>query len=654
LKLLYFAVLLLIAVSSQQPLFCDLTGQARLDSLFKELPNAKGDTNEVELLSDISYTYQVINTDKGVAYGEMAISLAKKLGWKVGLSKSFNSVAVNYALKPDNMKAITYLKKSLVIDKELGDKNGVSKLLINIGNIYLNQSDYAKALEYHLQALKLFEELGNNGGVSIALGNIAVNYFSQMNYTKSLEYNYKALKIFQELGSKRGIAGSLLNIGGNYHKQSNYAKALEYDYKALKMFEELDAKRGISITLEDIGSIYADQSNYSKALEYCQKSIEVGKDMGGQRLIAQGMLSTGKIYFNLSKDSTIQNLSPENKYLALNKVANINIAIDYFQKANSLALETGDLLKQSEAFKFLYQAFKLKGNYEQSLLAYESYTKLKDSVFSLKNSNKIAALEKAREEDVNRIQIEKQKVQIAAQEKEKAYIIYGSVGALLSVLSILGLVFYQRKKSDKLLYNVLPVSIAKRLKKKEHPISDYFNQASIIFIDIVGFTSMTKNADPQLIVESLNNIFTQYDKIADKYGLEKIKTIGDSYMAAAGIPEVQEDNAHRAAKMALEVKEMMKDYHTADGTKIEVRLGLDCGPVVAGVIGKKKFTYDMWSDAVNTASRMESSSQAGEVQVSERFKEAVTQYEQFAYVERGEVQIKGKGAMKTYFMESVS
>ena len=202
------------------------------------------------------------------------------------------------------------------------------------------------------------------------------------------------------------------------------------------------------------------------------------------------------------------------------------------------------------------------------------------------------------------------------------------------------------------MHNVLPKTIADRLKKKEHPISDYFDQASIIFIDIVGFTSLSKDADPRRIVEALNKIFTIYDGIAHKYGLEKIKTIGDSYMAAAGIPIIQKDNTFRAAQMALEVKAVMADYHTADGTKINVRIGVDCRPVVAGVIGEHKFIYDLWSDAVNTASRMESTGEAGQIQTKQRFKDAVSQYKEYTYQERGEVMIKGLGTMKTYSLES--
>lgn len=163
---------------------------------------------------------------------------------------------------------------------------------------------------------------------------------------------------------------------------------------------------------------------------------------------------------------------------------------------------------------------------------------------------------------------------------------------------------------------------------------------------------MSKESNPSDIVQALNNVFTHYDSIARKHGLEKIKTIGDSYMAAAGIPVIQKDNTLRAARMAIEVRDYMVDYYTDHGYKLDVRIGVDCGPVVAGVIGETKFIYDMWSDAVNTASRMESTGQSGTVQISERFKEAVSEYDEFNFTARGEIEIKGKGKMNTYFLES--
>ena len=163
-------------------------------------------------------------------------------------------------------------------------------------------------------------------------------------------------------------------------------------------------------------------------------------------------------------------------------------------------------------------------------------------------------------------------------------------------------VWHERGKSEKLLLNILPKKIAKRLKKKEKYIADKFSEASVVFIDQVDFTQFSRGADPERIVEVLNKIYTIFDKIAAKHGLEKIKTIGDCYMAASGIPETRADRAEAALNFSIEAMKALKDYDTGDGTLLNFRCGLDCGPVVAGVIGEKKFIYDLWGDTVNTAS----------------------------------------------------
>ncbi|MBM2813606.1 MAG: domain S-box [Ignavibacteria bacterium] len=211
----------------------------------------------------------------------------------------------------------------------------------------------------------------------------------------------------------------------------------------------------------------------------------------------------------------------------------------------------------------------------------------------------------------------------------------------------------ERDKSDRLLLNVLPETIATRLKEGETTIADHFSEASVVFIDIVDFTKSSAAADPKRVVEVLNVLYSKLDKIAQIHGLEKIKTIGDCYMAAAGIPIADPDNVNKAAQFALEAMNLLKDYDTGDGTILNFRCGVDCGPVVAGVIGENKFIYDVWGDMVNTASRMETNGIEGKIHCTERFREKlrITNYElRIDFEERGEIEIKGKGMMKTYFL----
>jgi class 3 adenylate cyclase len=211
----------------------------------------------------------------------------------------------------------------------------------------------------------------------------------------------------------------------------------------------------------------------------------------------------------------------------------------------------------------------------------------------------------------------------------------------------------EKEKSEQLLLNVLPEQIATRLKIGESPIADHFDEASVIFIDIVDFTKISAKSTPQKMVNMLNNVFTQFDKVAEKYGLEKIKTIGDCYMAAAGIPHRRSDHAEAVALMAIESMSDLNGFVTDDGHEIQFRVGLDCGPIVAGVIGKQKFIYDLWGDMVNTASRMESSGITGRIQCTERFKDKLgirSEELGIKLEERGEIEVKGKGMMKTFFI----
>ena len=204
------------------------------------------------------------------------------------------------------------------------------------------------------------------------------------------------------------------------------------------------------------------------------------------------------------------------------------------------------------------------------------------------------------------------------------------------------------ERSERLLLNILPDEIATRLKDGEGLIADRAEEVTILFADLVGSTPMSEALSADRMVEVLNEIFTPFDDLADALGLEKIKTVGDAYMAVGGLPTPRADHVEAVADMALAILDEVARHRVEGFGSLEMRVGIHTGPVVAGVIGKRKFSYDLWGDSVNTAARMESHGVPGEIHVTEAvFKALVGRYD---FVERGPIEIKGKGAMNTYFL----
>jgi class 3 adenylate cyclase len=206
----------------------------------------------------------------------------------------------------------------------------------------------------------------------------------------------------------------------------------------------------------------------------------------------------------------------------------------------------------------------------------------------------------------------------------------------------------ERERSEELLLNVLPPSIAQRLKGNSQLIADGFERVSVLFADIVGFTKMSQRLAPEELVSRLNLVFSSFDDLVDKLKLEKIKTIGDAYMCAGGLHSLEYDHAEAVAEMALAMKRRLHEFSAEFGEALDIRIGIHTGPVVAGVIGKKKFIYDVWGDTVNTASRMESHAEPGTIQVSETSYELLK--DTYEFEARGSIEIKGKGPMRTYYL----
>jgi class 3 adenylate cyclase len=237
---------------------------------------------------------------------------------------------------------------------------------------------------------------------------------------------------------------------------------------------------------------------------------------------------------------------------------------------------------------------------------------------------------------------------------------FNTIGLLFCALSMGGVGYVtiknaeekfarEHERSESLLRNILPGPIAERLKFNPDIIAESFSETTILFVDIVGFTKLSESIEPETLVKLLNSVFSEMDDLTEKYQLEKIKTIGDSYMVVAGAPERRPDHAEAMAEMSLEIRDRFEKLNKSWRHALDFRIGIHSGPVVAGIIGKKKFSYDMWGRSVNIAARMESQGVASEIQVSAHFRSLLK--DKYLFVERGAVDIKGIGEMLTYLLK---
>jgi tetratricopeptide (TPR) repeat protein len=349
-KFTFFLIFLSLLIINYKESPAQKQGQARIDSLLKELPKAKEDTNKVNILKDLCYCYSTINPNEGIEYGELGVQLAEKLNWKKGIAGSLNNVGTCYYTKSNYNKALDYYFKSLKLHEEIGDNKQIAANLGNIGNIYKRQYDLPKTMEYYSKTLKIYEKLGNKSGIGWALGSIANVYNLQSNNPKALEYYFKALKIYEELGDKSKIAVNLGNIGNVYNEQSNYFMALDNFFKALKINEELGVKSGIALNLGNIGLLYMEQSDYSKALDYYFKALKIYEELGDKSGIARNLVNIGGAFGNKN---------------------DLSKALEYEFKALKITEEIGDKRNQFTIFNTIGNIYEIKSDYTKAIEYYK-------------------------------------------------------------------------------------------------------------------------------------------------------------------------------------------------------------------------------------------------------------------------------------------
>ena len=605
----YLFILWVLCQIINNPCIAQKHGQERIDSLTIELAGAKKDSNNVKLLIDLCFKYYSINPDEGIKYGKQALDIAEEIKWEKGIANANGKIGINYWAKSDYPDALKFYFIALKINEELGNKSEMAKNQNNIGLVYWNQSDYPKALEYFNKALKMYEVSGDKTGIAGILGNIGLVYDDQSDYVKALDYYFKALKMNEELGDRRSLALNLGNIGTTYSKQNDYPKALEYEFKALKIQEESGNENGIETNFGNIGNVYLKIASDSN-------KVSLNNFFGGDRIKA---LKKSEIYL----DSAI-----------------------------AIQKEIGALIDLKKSYKDYSEIQASLGNYKGALESFKNYSSKKDSVFNNEKAKSITQMQmKFDQEKTDAIAA----IEIKKQRQQK----YGFIVGIIIVICFSFFLFRQKKKitkekkrSDDLLLNILPVEIAEELKETGHSKAKNYDQVTVLFTDFKNFTKISESMSPENLVAEIDRCFSAFDNIIQKCGIEKIKTIGDSYMAVGGLPVANKSHAKDVVNAAIEINKFMEEHKQQrikeDKEIFEIRIGIHTGSVVAGIVGIKKFAYDIWGDTVNLASRMESSGEEGKINISGSTYELVKN--DFNCTYRGKIQAKNKGEMDMYFV----
>jgi len=444
---------------------------------------------------------------------------------------------------------------------------------------------------------------------------IGIIYSDLGDYTKALDYYERALKIKEEISDISGIAHTLNNIGNAYKEQGNYSEALEYYKNSLKIKEEISDKRGMVNTMTNIGIIYLVQKNFELAIQWCKEGFSISEE--------------------------------------------INI-----------------LVEQKQACGCLYDAYKSLGNTGNTLHYHELKIALVDSLQAKETSKKLQQMEFKRQMREDSLVREKEKLSVQiAHEKElrrkkrtrNIYLIVAAIFLLVAVGFYRRILFvrkakkaieYEKNRSDHLLLNILPEEIAEELKEKGSANARNYDRVSILFTDFKGFTQISEMLSAEELVKEINTCFKAFDVICKKYNVEKIKTIGDSYMAAGGLPVHTEKSIKNTVLAGIEMAEFIfnrkQKQKNKDEIRFEMRLGIHTGSVVAGIVGETKFQYDIWGDAVNIASSMENSGKAGKVNISKSTYELIKEDPTFKFESRGEVKTRDKGIIEMWFVENAT
>lgn len=537
--------------------------------------------------------------------------------------------------------SLQYAEELIRLAKKEGNDRYLHAGYFQKGNKERLLGDLGEALKAYFNALQVSIKIKRLSLEGSDYGAIAATYSASKDATNAMLYFHKAIATLRQVADTDKarqandsiqLASAILNAGDELRNNEKYDSALIYFNESEKIFEKKNYLIGVAYSLGNTGMVYAAEGKDDLASQNMNKAIAILQQQGDFYPICVYLISIADIY-------TKKGDHPK--------------ALEYALESLKLAQQHGLKEQIAAANQKLSELYQKSGDIVASYQYYKDYIIYRDSVVNLKTVQQMADMRTNYEVSQKQVQVD-----LLKQQKRNQWTIMVAMFVILGLtIGILVLLyrFYkkinkEKKVSESLLLNILPSETAKELKQNGKVEAVKLDEVTVLFTDFVQFTRAAENTNPVQLVKSIDYYFKGFDQITMKYDLEKIKTIGDSYMCACGLPTL---NPAHARQVVLAAKEMIafvnNELKNADGLNhFEIRIGIHTGPVVAGIVGIKKWQYDIWGDTVNIASRMEANSAARRINLSESTYQKIK--DEFPCEYRGEIKVKNHDSMKMYFL----
>jgi adenylate cyclase len=594
----------------------------------------------VDKLLTNSSSLQRSNVDSCYLIANQALEFSKGIQYANGISGACNLLGAVMMIRGKDDSAIYFCKQSLLFSEPANNYKLSSFSYVLLSYVYQNKGNRDSSLSAIQQALRYSQLSKDSAGLTRVYASMGNFYSEYKDYPKSLFYYRKAYTISTQSKQFSSAIDALLGIANVYYFIGKYRIALVYYLQVDSLSRNLNEPTGVAQNQNNIALCYVELNDKKKALYFYRLALDGYLKYGMRFEEANAYYNLGELYDRFNQPDS---------------------SIYYGNKALVMGRELEDLPRVASSYKLLARAYSNTGNYAQAYRYQEKFTELNDSLLNTEKVRSISEMETKYETELktNEINLLQQQNEIASIKASRSLgINIGLASALLGILFVTYAFYNQskkkeklntalqkeKKKSDDLLLNILPSEVAEELKNKGESAAKQYNNVTVLFTDFVNFTGLSEQMTPTELVAEIHRNFTVFDKIVEECGLEKIKTIGDAYLAVCGLPNEVANHAQRVANAALEIRE----YMLHNGGKFKVRLGIHSGPVVAGIVGVKKYAYDIWGDTVNTAARMESASEAGKINISATTYELIKREFECEY--RGKINAKNKGEVDMWFV----